>query len=211
MQNVLELKPNIIIGDNYEGEITLSAWKGFQSRQGFYGGKDSAEISNGLVKVFITGRQVDYVKTSTQEQVNSISFLQGNSDKIRDEILKALFKELPEIKEIYEDLVPEIKSIADFKNVLGLSIIHIMDSDKDGFSYIGYEFGCDWDDEHGIGVMMHKDRVIEIGQADTSFNSWITYKDNGTEKEEQAKWNTQNNVAVVQNINKIKRPWWKFW
>ena len=211
MQNVLELKPNIIIGDNYEGEITLSSWKGFQSRQGFYGEKDSSEISNGFVKVFITGRQVDYVKTTTQEQVNSISYLQNNSDKIRDEILNALFKQLPEIKEIYEDLVPEIKNIADFKNVLGLSIIHVMDSDKDGFSYIGYEFGCDWDDEHGIGVMMHKDRVIEIGQADTSFDSWITYKDNGTEKEKEEKWNTQNNTNVGHQINKTKKPWWKFW
>jgi len=183
MQNVFELKPNIIIGDNYEGEIPLSAWKGFQSRQGFYGSKDGNETSNGLVKVFIKGRQVDYVKITTQEQINSLNFLHDNADKIRDEILNALLNELPEIRDIYEDLVPEINSISDFQNVLGLSIIHIMDSDKDGFAYIGYELGCDWDDEHGIGIMTHKDRVIEIGQADTSFNSWITYKDNGTEAE----------------------------
>lgn len=187
MQNVLELQPNIIIGDNFEGQITLTAWKGFQSRQGFYGSKDSNETSNGLIKVFITGRQVDYVKTTTQEQINSLNFLQDNSEKIRDEILNALYRALPEIREIYEDLVPEIKSISDLKNFIGLSIIHIMESDKDGFAYIGYELGCDWDDEHGIGVMTDKDRVIEIGQADTSFNSSITYKDNDTEAEQEAR------------------------
>ncbi|MBR2649857.1 MAG: hypothetical protein IKD55_13505 [Sediminibacterium sp.] len=211
MQNILELKPNIIIGDNYEGQITLTAWKGFQSRQGFYGSKDSNETSNGLVKVFINGWQVDYVKTTTQEQINSILFLQDNSEKIRDEILNALYKELPEIRDIYEDLVPEINSISDLKNFIGLSIIHIMESDKDGFAYIGYELGCDWDDEHGIGVMTHKDRVIEIGQADTSFNSWITYKDNGTEAEQEARWNEENRAVIEQHKNETKKPWWKSW
>ena len=211
MQNILELKPNIIIGDNYEVQITLTAWKGFQSRQGFYGSKDSNETSNGLVKVFINGWQVDYVKTTTQEQINSILFLQDNSEKIRDEILNALYKELPEIRDIYEDLVPEINSISDLKNFIGLSIIHIMESDKDGFAYIGYELGCDWDDEHGIGVMTHKDRVIEIGQADTSFNSWITYKDNGTEAEQEARWNEENRAVIEQHKNETKKPWWKSW
>jgi hypothetical protein len=211
MQNVLELKPNFILGDSYEGQITLPAWIGFQSRQGFYGSKDSSGTSNGLVKVHINGRQVDYVKTTTQEQINALSFLHDNADKIRDGILNALFNELSVIKEIYEGLVPEINSISDFKNVLGLSIIHVMDSDKDGIAYLGYEFGCDWDDEHGLGVMMHKERVIGIGQAGTSFNSWITYKDNGTEKEEEEKWNTENASIVTQNKNVTDKPWWKFW
>jgi hypothetical protein len=211
MQNVLELKPNFILGDSYEGQITLPAWIGFQSRQGFYGSKDSSGTSNGLVKVHINGRQVDYVKTTTQEQINALIFLHDNADKIRDGILNALFNELSVIKEIYEGLVPEINSISDFKNVLGLSIIHVMDSDKDGIAYLGYEFGCDWDDEHGLGVMMHKERVIGIGQADTSFNFWITYKDNGTEKEEEEKWNTENASIVTQNKNVTDKPWWKFW
>lgn len=211
MQNVLELKPNVILGDSYEGQITLPAWIGFQSRQGFYGSKDRNGTSNGLVKVLINGRQVDYVKTTTQEQINALSFLHDNADKIRDEILNALFNELSVIKDIYEDLVPEINNISDFKNVLGLSTIHVMDSDKDGIAYLGYEFGCDWDDEHGLGIMMHKERVIEIGQADTSFNSWITYKDNGTEKEEEIKWNNENAAVATQNKNVTNKPWWKFW
>ena len=211
MQNVLELQPNIIIHDNYEGEISLAAWKGFQSRQGFYGSEDSNETSNGIVKVFINGRQVDYVKTTTQEQINSLNFLQDNSEKIRDEILNALYRELPQIRDIYEELVPEINTISDLKNFIGLSIIHILESDKDGFAYIGYELGCDWDDEHGIGIMTHKDRVIEIGQADTSFNSWITYKDNGTEAEQEARWNEQNRAVIEQHKSDTKKPWWKFW
>lgn len=211
MKDVLELTPNIIVGDHYEGQISLPAWKGFQSRQGVYGSKDSSEISDGMAKVFIDGQHVDYVKTTTQEQINSIHFLRDNSEKIRDAILNALLKELPDIREIYEDLVPEINCFADFKNVLGLSTIHVLNSNKDDFSYIGYELGCDWDDEHGLGVMMHKDRVVEIGQADTSFNYWITYKDNGTEKEEEQKWNAEHVTVLTRHQNVKQKPWWKFW
>ncbi len=211
MKNVLELKPKIILGDNYEGQITLSSWKGFQSRQGFYGSRDTNDDSNGNVKVFINGRQVDYVRISTEEQVNAIGFLYNNDEKIRDEILTKLFQELPEIKEIYEDLVPEINKISDFRNVLGLSIVHIMESDKEGFAYVGYELGCDWDDEHGIGIMTHKDKVIEIGQADVSFNSWITYKDKGTIEQEEERWNDETKVSVQQDKIQVKKPWWKFW
>lgn len=211
MQNVLELKPDIIIGDNYEGQITLPAWTGFQSRQGSYGGKDCEEPSNGLVKVLITGRQADYVKITTREQINSLNYLHENAAKIRDAILNALFDELPAIRGIYEDLVPDIDSIEDFRNVIGLSIIHVLDSNKDGFAYLGYELGCDWDDEHGLGVMMHKDRVVEIGPAETSFNSRITYKDNGTEKEQEAKWNTETAYVPGLTKNETQKPWWKFW
>jgi hypothetical protein len=211
MQNVLELKPNLIIGDNNEGQIILPAWIGFQSRQGYYASKDNDGTSNGFVKVFINGRQVDYVKITTQEQINALSFLSENDEIIRDEILNALFNSMPEIKEVYQEYCPEINSISELKNFIGLSNIHVMDSDKDGFAYLGYELGCDWDDEHGIGIMMHKDRVIELGQADTSFNSWITYRDNGTEKEEHAKWNTEHATITVSAINKTKKPWWKFW
>jgi len=207
MQNVLELKPNIILGDNYEGQITLSSWKGFPSRQGFYGSGDTKDDSNGSVKVFINGRQVDYVKISTQEQVNAIDFLYNNHERIRDEILTKLFQELPEIKEIYEDLVPETDEISDFKNIPGLSIIHIMESDKEGFAYVGYEFGCNWEDEHGIGIMTHKDKVIEIGQADVSFNSWITYKDKGTIRQGEQLWNDEHKVSVQQDKAGVRKPW----
>ena len=67
-----------------------------------------------------------------------------------------------------------------------------MYSDKDNFAYIGFEFGCEWDEEHGLGVMMHKDSVVVIGQADTSFDSWVTFNDNGTTDRETEKWNAEN-------------------
>jgi len=55
-----------------------------------------------------------------------------------------------------------------------------MPDDKDNFAYTGFELGCDWDEEHGIGVMMHKKRVVVIGQVYISFNPWVTTEDQKT-------------------------------
>lgn len=43
--------------------------------------------------------------------------------------------------------------------------------------YIGYEFGCEWEEEHGLGVLMHGTKVIEVGFAETAHTLWIAGKD----------------------------------
>lgn len=203
MNQIKNLKPNIIIGDTYEGVLILPAWKGFQSRQGTYCSKDKQEESDGLVNVFVSGSEVDYVKTTTQSQIDSIKYLINNSKEIKDAILMALLNEIPDLREHYEELIPEIIYIEDFKKCIGLGNLHIMNVDKDGFAYIGFEMGCDWDMEHGIGIMTHKNKVIAIGQAHTAFDVWEAYKDNGTYDYMTKKWDEDH--------KQLNRPWWKFW
>ena len=211
MNNIIDLKPNIIIGDTYDGFLQLKSWKGFQSRQGFYGSRDNAEVSDGSVKVYVQGKEIDYVKTTTIQQVNAIKFLVDNSDSVRNALLVGLLNELPSLKEIYDDLIPDINNIEDFKNFIGLANLHVMTSDKDDFAYIGFELGCNWDDEHGVGIMMHKDRVVAIGQAETSFNSWVTFDDNGTSEIEMQNWNKANAKLQFEGQKNKEKPWWKFW
>ncbi len=209
MDNILNLKPNIIIGDTFESNLQLDSWKGFQSRQGAYGTKDKEVESDGTVKVIVHGKEVDYVKTTTSGQVNALKFLIENSESVRDNLLNEILRELPNQKEIYGELIPEIETISEFKKVLGLANIHILPVDKDDVAYIGFELGCDWDNEHGVGIMSHLDRVIKIGQADTSFDNWTAYEDNGTLEIETRKWNEMNSKISVSK-NRMK-PWWKLW
>jgi hypothetical protein len=50
---------------------------------------------------------------------------------------------------------------------------------------MGYQFSCSWDREHAFGAMLLKDRVVEIGGADTSFLDSIARKDQRVLKAEQ--------------------------
>ena len=197
MSTISELKPNQPIGDYFEGLIYLSGWDGFQERSGAYNGKNEHHAAAALVKINIEAGELNGVKIVTQEQVDAISYLSRNSLQIRDSLLSALLYELPRLREIYDDLIPAVNSIDDFNQIMGLSQIHILPSARDGYAYVGFEFGCDWDEEHGVGVMMHRERVIEIGAAETSFDIWVTFNDNGTMEVEYQKWVEAN--AKLQN------------
>ena len=203
MNSLLQLKPTTIIGDLGEYSLTLDSWKGFQSRQGNYTSKDTDLPSDGKIKVIIRGVAVDYVKLYSQSQASAIKYLIDNQTKVRDTLLTSLLNEYPKMKEIYEDNIPNISDINDYKDLIGLSTLHVLDSEKDDIAYLGFEFGCNWDEEHGTGVVMHKDRIISIGQATEAFNLWVTYDDNGTASEMEKKWNDENKV--------VNKPWWKFW
>lgn len=213
VKNALDLEPNVIIGDDYEGFLILDAWKGFESRQGPYGSTDKDEKSIGRVKVTIEGVQVDYVKVCSPAQVAAIHYLVEHSENIKDSLLQGLLLKFPSWKEIYEEALPDVSDVNILKDLIGLSYLHVMSAEKEGYAYVGFEFGCAWDEEHGTGIMMHKERVIEIGQADTSFDSWSAYEDNGTTEVEREKWDKANAKTITEARKRaIKtKPWWKIW
>lgn len=206
IQEITEIQPNVTISEDYEGWITLSAWEGFESRNGFYGAKNSENLSDGTIKVRVIGKSVDYVRILSQAQFNAIKFLKENSVQVRDTLLDGLLVDYPNVKDVYEDLMPEIKTIADYKNNLGVAFLHVMDCEKHDHAYIGFELGCSWDEEHGVGVMMHKDRVVKIGLAEESFNYWTCFEDNGTVEHEQRKWQNEHELK-----HENPKQWWKFW
>lgn len=195
-----------------EGDIHLSAWEGFQSRRGPYNAIDRSRASDGNIRLTAG----DYVAAEealavSPEMVHAYHIAIEQQEKLKENILNAL---LPQYKEWrqeygYEDddvYMPAITQPSQFKNLLGLSAIHLMDVSKEGVAYVGYEFGCNWDDEHGLGVMTHKDRIIEIGAADTSFESWIAEKDLDPIKAAEELRKAVNSLPP-----RPKKPWWKFW
>ncbi len=185
--------PNLEIrtyrGENYEiksieGKIKLDVWVGYQSRQGAYGSIDNGEQSDGTVKLNIGGDMALDNPEVTQEHVNAYNYLTQHKETIRDSILASLLAQYKDLQEQYgydaEDAVysmPDVDNVSQFKTLIGLSTVHILNVSKDEIAYVGYEFGCTWDDEHGLGIMTHKDRVIEIGGADSSFLTWVAEKD----------------------------------
>lgn len=58
-----------------------------------------------------------------------------------------------------------------------LTAINVFPTAKNGLSYTGYEFVCSWEEEHGLGAMLHGSRVVEVGGADTALLEWIAARD----------------------------------
>jgi hypothetical protein len=43
--------------------------------------------------------------------------------------------------------------------------------------YLGFDFGCTWDEEHGLGLMTHGTRIVRVGGSDTAILPWIAKAD----------------------------------
>lgn len=80
-------------------------------------------------------------------------------------------------KDEKSDLMPNITCKEDLKEVVKPQKIYIMDVETDNIAYYGIEFKCRWDEEHGLGLMMHKNRIVKVGGADTAFMTWIAEED----------------------------------
>lgn len=118
-----------------------------------------------------------------KKHLNGINYLKDNQKQILENILTALLEKYPSLQKIYDyseedkkDFMPNLKDIKGFADLLSLSTFYITSVYKDDVPYIGFLFSCSWDSEHGLGIMTHKERVIEIDRADTAF-SICTAKD----------------------------------
>lgn len=166
------------------GEIVLPSWAGFQTRRGPYASVSSSESSNGSVRLTVTPLDDRSRSHPTQEQLTAFRYLMDHESEVAEAVGRALIEYYPGEKDTYfaaydDDALelPDVADREDLRPLIGLSNIHILSVAHSGAAYIGFEFGCVWDDEHGAGVMTHLGRAISTGQADVSFMAWIAKSD----------------------------------
>lgn len=181
----MELRLQTIQGVDWWGaELRLRSWIGYQSRRGPYGARDKLGPSDGTVELSFApeGRGSEPL---TEQERNLLSWFERNEPRISEAVKAAVIQWCsPQSSERLEkfdfgDDFPVISGDQDLRNNIGLHALHIHQLEVEGVPYVGYEFGCEWEDEHGLGVLMHGTRVAEVGFADTAFLLWIAEADAG--------------------------------
>lgn len=160
--------------DCWQGRIKLPAWAGFQSRGGAYCSRDAKAPSNGSVLVNVTPLEKAKELVPTEAQCRAVLFQIERGDEVIRSILTALLpyhRDLKKDWELNDELMPAITSEDEFRKHIGLGQVHVLPYESGGLAYIGFECGCEWDDEHGLGVVVHGARVVEIDAAEIAF-SW---------------------------------------
>ncbi len=229
---------------NYPGTSEFShqfaAFAGLQSRGGAYTSLDSSSLSDGTVNVEVEGES-DAEDFITPEQLAALQYLTDHPDQIRAALFAALADEYPKLKEMYGldpddpemlEWFPEVREPKDFARVFGVGNLFVLDERYEGVAYLGLECGCTWDDEHGLGIVLHRDRVIEVGQADIAFSSWPARRDleqlSGVGEGQPSIVAMEENVenlteflqdaaalqsAAREKLEEVKRGkrWWEFW
>jgi hypothetical protein len=167
----------------WTADALLPSWSGFQARSGAYGVQSSVEPSDGFVRIVFApeGRGPEPL---TVAEVASVYWVLENEATVSKALLSTLLAEYPSLQEQYgysaeeqAQFMPKVTTIDGFRNLIGLHSVNVHTVRKDGVPYIGFELGCTWDDEHGLGVLMHGTRVVEVGGADTAILLWIAESD----------------------------------
>ena len=68
-------------------------------------------------------------------------------------------------------LTPELRTRDGLKSVISLAALYVLDVPNGELAVLGFSFGCSWDVEHGLGVLVRGGEVIEIGDDSITWNA----------------------------------------
>lgn len=119
-----------------------------------------------------------------EKQRSGLDYLLANQTAILQAILTELLKQYPTRQELYgyqgddkRDFMPDVLDIKGFADLMSPMVVYVLSVGPDQFPYIGYLFSCSWDSEHAFGAVLLKDRVVEIGGAETAFHDPVARDD----------------------------------
>jgi hypothetical protein len=158
--------------DGIDKSINLKYWQEFFD-------EEEEEFSYEILK-----NDFEYAKKLNSKHKKGLEFLKNNQELILKNILTELLKKYPELQEKFDysdedkpEFMPDINDIGGFADLLSPTRFYVVSVYKDDYPFIGFSFSCSWDSEHALGVMTHKDRIIDIEDAEMAFAIWRAKED----------------------------------
>lgn len=176
----------------WRGRVVLGSWRGFQCRSGAYASRSSTNESEGTARLSVEAPEGVPERPPSPEQANALRYLLENEETIRDAIVLAVFEEYPARRAdltgqgfVDEAEMPALERPEQLKAFIGLSTVHVLRVVLVDAAYVGFELGCTWDEEHGLGVMTHQGRIVDFPQmgigkvngADFASEDWVAEED----------------------------------
>lgn len=164
-------------------DVQLPSWAGFRDASRAYGGLTD-KSSNGSTRITYAPEGRDDAPLNGDELAQVRWFLDHEA-VVAGALLTGLLAAYPALRESYDcynahemaDYMPLISHANDFRTLIGLSGVNIHPIMVTDIPYLGFEFGCEWDQEHGLGILMHGTRFVEVGGADTAILLWVAERD----------------------------------
>jgi hypothetical protein len=178
-----------IPGERWIGAVEVDFFSGFDDVASAllarkFGGRDPSKTADqgykqGRFRLEVHCPEGD--QPSPSQQRAFLRFLE-NQELIGAKVVDAIFDHYRREREMWftghkatdEIVVPEVRSPDDLRRLIRLRRVSVLGSSRDGRSLIGFCFHCCWDTEHGLGVLVHGTRVVEVGEND------ITWRPHGT-------------------------------
>jgi hypothetical protein len=167
--------------NDWKGRDVLTAWIGYYTRDPDYDdemNEDEKAKADGAFEFEIERLDEDDTnpRPPAPEQLAAYAYLKEHQVELRDKILDAFVKLFHKVRKQWlkhdPDLeLPGIESVEDMKENILFQTFYMHPYAKDGVAYTGLGFACTWDEEHGAGVLLHKDRIVDIGEGEQAFRT----------------------------------------
>jgi hypothetical protein len=150
-------------GYSWTADVVLPAWRGFQNK-------------DDKVRIVVSANEGH---PPNQSQLETYRYLFDHDKPIADVIVSAVLDKSPWLDNEEDEVDGDcrIDEPAQLCEHLRLYDVYVHDVVREGIAYVGFSFGCDWETEHGLGVMMHRDRIVHWGGAMTASLTWIAESD----------------------------------
>lgn len=150
-----------LIWDDYwwKTEIILPSWKDYQTWR-WRTVHPYPDIGGGRSPLKISVPNGDDPPAPGPAQVTAYKTLLKHESALHKSVLKAIFKSLSSV----DAETPELDTPEQLRDHLCLTSVGIMETALDDSAYLRFGFECEWDPEHGLGVLTHKKRIVGVGE-----------------------------------------------
>ena len=141
----------------------FKAWSDYQCKH------SQPKLTGSNVKLRLLASNADNndIPMPEPKHLLALRWLQRHEQALHDHIIAAIFGLAPSFKAHWRELeithlLPPLNCAQDLKQLIDLSYIDIYTQTKDDLPYLGFEFECDWDPEHGFHVLTHGLLVVTL-------------------------------------------------
>jgi len=115
----------------------------------------------------------------TKSAQATLQYITENQGTLQQLLMNVIRNDYDQAFELYseDEEIPEVQNDDELKGLLMPLGATIHETVKDGFNYVGFGFDCSWQEEHGIGVLMYKDRIVQHGGEDHAFLEYMAEDD----------------------------------
>lgn len=112
------------------------------------------------------------------DQKNAIEYLFENETHLGKILIDYIFIKYNELREYYKEEddsidMPKLNNSFELRDLIELTQVYILSNSNSGISFIGFCFACAWDDEHGMGLLTHKDKIVQFGQIEEATDEYF--------------------------------------